>query len=259
MRLISTSADGTVRLWDLARPEIPPQVLSLTGGQATVVDAIAADQEHVVVAVTDGTLQFWDARTGSVVNVHQAHNGPARALAMSPDGSTVASVGGDSMLAIWDPHEGRRVRGPWKLAGPAGRVCFSPDGTRLAVAGTVERAYRDSILKAADVHAQVVELDRQGTDEDYVAVVDASQGTLFHRWTTRSAVNALTFSPDGGRVITAGAERDLLVWDPETGRQTIALAGHTLPALGLVAIPGTIRVYSAGLDGTIRLWEGLNP
>ena len=260
LKLVSTSADGTVRLWDVDRPEASPQVLSPPGGQATVLDAIAADHGRVVVtAEYDGGLRFWDTDSERVKHVDRAHDGPARALALSPDGLTLASVGGDGMLAIWDPREGQRVRGPWKLAGPAGRVCFSPDGTRLAVAGTVERAYRDSMLKADDLHAQVVELDRQGADEVYVAIVNASRGTLVRRWSPRSPVNALTFSPDGGRVITAGAERDLVVWDPETGRQTIALAGHSQPALGLVAIPGTLRVYSAGLDGTIRLWEGLNP
>jgi WD40 repeat protein len=69
----------------------------------------------------------------------------------------------------------------------------------------------------------------------------------------------MSFAPGIGRVITSGTDPALTVWDIATGRETIALAGHTRPASSLVAWPRKLRVYSAGLDGTVRLWEGLDP
>jgi WD40 repeat protein len=196
-------------------------------------DAVLADEARVVVtAGADGSVGFWEAASGRVLRMDRAHRAPAQALALAADGVRVASVGGDGVLSVWDARSGRRHAGPWTLDGPASRVRFSPDGTRIVVAGSVSGV------------------------EEFLAILSAAGGQVLHRWPTRSPVQAVAFSPEGLRVVSAGSERELSVWDPVTGRETIGLPGHELPVLGLVAVPGTMRLYSAGLDGTVRLWEG---
>ena len=51
-----------------------------------------------------------------------------------------------------------------------------------------------------------------------------------------------------------------MVWDHETGRETLALRGHKEAARVLMAAPGHgLRFYSGGQDGSIKVWEGLAP
>ena len=59
-------------------------------------------------------------------------------------------------------------------------------------------------------------------------------------------------------MITAGPQGPIVVWDAVTGLETITLEGHKKGVVVLVAAPG-LRIYSAGLDGTVKLWEGLEP
>jgi WD40 repeat protein len=92
-------------------------------------------------------------------------------------------------------------------------------------------------------------------------VWDASTGSSLNDWFTRenaSPERSLVFSADGRRIISAGSGPELIVWDPATGRETFALQGHRQPALTLAAGAG-LRLYSAGLDGTVKVWEGLDP
>ena len=58
--------------------------------------------------------------------------------------------------------------------------------------------------------------------EDFLAIVSATGGEILHRWPTRSPVQSVSFSSEGLRVVSAGSERDLSVWDPVPGRETIS-------------------------------------
>ena len=231
--LASAGADGQVRLWDADRDGASLHVLS---GHVGVVQDVAflPDGQTLVSAGADGTGRIWDVDTGRAVHVIDAHAGPLKALAVAPGGRYVAATGGNGSIVVWDAHTGTVALDSLYLDGIANDVAFSADGTSITAGGSTSGS--------------------GGT----VAIWDATSGALLNRWITPSAVQAIVFSHDGRRVITAGAESALVVWDTSTGRETIALEGHKKPVLTLVTAPG-LRLYSAGLDGTVRIWEGLDP
>jgi WD40 repeat protein len=232
--LASAGADGKVCLWASDRDGPPAAVLVGNEGAVNAV-AFLPGGRTLVSAGDDGTIRIWDAEAGRLAQVPiDGRSGPLQALAVAPDGR-VAVAGGDGSIHIWDPRTARHVLGLLDLRGIANAVTFSPDGSRLAAGGGSTPG-------------------SGGT----VAVWDAATGSVVNRWATPSAIRSLVFSPDGRRVVTAGVESTLVVWDPVSGRETIALKGHRKPALVLAAAPGP-RIYSAGMDGTVRLWEGLDP
>src|SRR5579883_1107549 len=63
------------------------------------------------------------------------HGSPVRALAFSPDGTTLASACRDGSIVLWNPRTGKAKVVITGHDGSANSVAFSPDGLTLASGG----------------------------------------------------------------------------------------------------------------------------
>ena len=83
-----------------------------------------------------------------------------------------------------------------------------------------------------------------------------------------SNINAITFSKDGDRLFTAGANRQVKVWDAKSwgadAKQTallelLTLEQHTDSVVALANYPSAEKpaLLSAGTDGQVILWRYL--
>lgn len=148
------------------------------------------------------------------------HVDRTRDVAVSPDGSRIASAGADGRAIIWDTETGEHLL---TLAGHKGwvdAVAFSPDG-RLATGG------RDNTVKMWSVAGHT------------------------------GGVYSIAFSPDGATLATAGGDRTLRLWDLTTGtpRWRHTLSGHTDKIYRLAFDPAGGRVATAGFDSKANLWD----
>ena len=63
------------------------------------------------------------------------------------------------------------------------------------------------------------------------------------------------FTPDGGRVVSAGADETARLWDAATGKEVRRFLGHTGPVTCL-AISGDGRTLATGgQDAAVRVWS----
>jgi WD40 repeat protein len=228
-RILTASADGTVRLWEvetgkeLRRFRQPGQIFDA---------AFSPDGRRILAGSGeegDECVHLWDLDTGEE-RLFKGHTGPVAGVLFTPDGSQALSSGYDRTIRVWDVKTGTELR---RLEGNTAIVQFlslSPDGRRL-LSGSV-----DNIVRLWDVPTgkEIRSFNR-------------------HKGAVRNAV----FSADGKRGLSGSFDRTLSLWDLETGREVRRLEGHTWAVLWVAISPdGRYGLSGAGdPDKTIRLWD----
>jgi WD40 repeat protein len=294
-RLVQSRPDTAVlaglQSLSLARDEEPaPQVpAGLITGLARLTHASRllaghTDQVHEVSfgddgkllasASWDGTIRFWDVRSGRPRGRPlEAHQGALTSIAFSPD-DLVASGGRDGTLRLWDvdsrrPH-GEPMTGHGK---PVTAVAVSPDGKLIASAGD------DGTARLWDVDSgrqhgkslaghtgpvQDVEFSPDGTllatagVDDTARLWDVASGQPRGEPLRghRDDVWGVAFSPDGGLLATASADRTARLWSLPAGRPYgRPLRGHSGAVWKPAFSPDGRLLATASADRTLRLWD----
>jgi WD40 repeat protein/beta-lactamase regulating signal transducer with metallopeptidase domain len=174
--------------------------------------AFSADGQRIATA-SGGTLRLWTAATGKEVPLSDGHNAPLVAVALSPDGKTVVSLGTDRLIRRWEAATGKPLGG-FQLASTV--AALSPDGKTVAVAGT------------------------DGT----IRVHETDGGKAVHQFRGYPRGSAaLTFSPDGAVLAERGADGTIRLYDPAKGTELRQL---TAQGANNPAAPGTVIVATTG-------------
>jgi WD40 repeat protein len=137
-RIISGSADRTVRLWCAERDL---ELACLRGHKEWVTSvALAADGQRIVSGSRDKTVRVWRCGRGKALLVLHGHTDWVVKVALSPDGQWIVSQSRDRTVRVWNIETGacqQIMEGLTDASGLAAALGTSSDGHAL-FAGEIE-------------------------------------------------------------------------------------------------------------------------
>jgi len=290
----TASADGTVRIWD-ARPF--PELRRVKGLQGSVTDLAFTRAGRLVAtangevlsgdgrrsaSVTAGRIETRDVASGRLAATVDAGAG-ATALALSADGSWLASGDRDGTVRLWrigdrgaEIEETRRR--PYLK--PITAVAVSRDGRRFLGAGSgavtqvwsssrrTERTLRPrraSLTRASGFSSGALTSAAFSPDGRFVITTDANHDARLWDLTTGGQVWMLSqtalvsdaaFSADGRWLAIAGPGYGGIV-DAKTGERILLLDGKDTVLTSVAFSPTRYRIATGGKSGAIRTYDCL--
>lgn len=229
--IASGGNDLEITLWDSTTGDVVRR-LPLPNHVYTAV--FTPDGKHLVCGDFTSHVRVFDLATGKQIRAWQTHRRVVYALAVSPDGTTLATGGdNDTQVHLWDLATGAQKRS-WQAHDRCVNTAqFSPDGRLLATGGADEKAVVWEIATGKAVR----------------------EVTL----TERAGVKRALFSRDGRVLFLAHHGKIVTGWEMLTGNKLVQLGDHGSKSpnwiWGLAVSPDDRWLISAGADGAAILWD----
>lgn len=160
---------------------------------------------------------------------------PVSDLAVSPDGTLVATTGRNGSVKLWDGETLKPLRSMAGHAAAAWGVAFSPDGRVVA----------------------------SGSSDGTVRLWDAGSGTAVRTLSpTGRGITAVAFHPDGSRLATTSWDRTaergvwgvVKIWDPRDGRLVASWEHGVKPIVTVAWSPDGALLAAGTWDDDATLW-----
>jgi len=269
-RIVSGSADGTVRLWD-AKSGAELAVFREEGVRWVDVSfrpdgrPIACGWLHL----GGEAVYICDPQCGETLAVLRENNFNGSAISHSPDGRQIVTGSLDGTVRVWDVSSGDRLLVLREDEGNVHSVSYSPDGRRIlsrshgrvhvwdAENGNKLEAVLSVSLESlpASFRPEVLRWGPRESEDGYR--VQPESDAELARLAVLCSERVLSNSMDGRRIATQSVEpeRPVRIWDVESGNESTVLHGHGSTIACVSFSPDGRWIVGAASDNTLRIWD----
>ena len=254
--VLTTSADHTVRLWDVRMRR--PQAMILRGHTDSV-NCLQLDLEtsSVWTASNDTCLRAWDLRSGRCRFHLTQHFGSVKCLVY--DKSLDSNRGGflsgarDTSVHLWAKTTGTCVRALRAQRGFVQDIALSVSQSHENLKNSKTKQKKTPPRIACATTNGKIRIWDHHNAKCLKALVGHTQAVTCVKWVQ-----------DDSLIVSGSSDSTLRLWKPHTGMQLRALKTHTAPVVAIHLEPqtnNTTSLFSASTDGSLRVnritrWEG---
>ncbi len=241
--LVAAAADGSLRM-------ITPHLLAIIDAHEGGVHSLAltADGQRVVTCGADKTLKLWSVADGKPLATFAGPTDALQSVIITPDGKHLLAGGLDKNLYVWPLPVADGSRLPqaepvaallqWELPAAIRSLDLNAAGQRIAIGGedNIVRVWDWTIGRELERFAgHTAPVLDVALAADGASVISGSADktarravlSLSHVAVLEKTPRDLAYLPDGSKLITAGDEPQLTLW--QIGETGLAKAGE-LPA-----------------------------
>jgi WD40 repeat protein len=275
-QLASAGLDEFVRIWDAATYDPVANIVvssepDESGLREVLSLAYMPDGRRIVAGLLDdrpghgGSAQIFDVATGDLL-MQLAEGSAIASVAVSPDGSRIATGDWDTLTRVWDTATGDRLYTLYTHRSLVYAVAIDASGTRLATAsadGTarivdletgreqvVIAGHQTGVFGVAFSTDATRLLTTSGDATARIWDISASSGGEWAVLPAPDRVFRVAYSPDGRLMATGTTSGDVAVWDVETGKALFEeRVDGVMSGLAFSASSGTLFEGRTVFDG----------
>jgi len=268
---VVSASEDTILFWDTTTQAEIAQPLHNRG----LVFAFSPDGKCIALPTGDdsSSLEILVVQTGARVGqLLTGHHRSVSAVAFSPDGQHIATLGKDGILQIWDARTGTRTN---VMTGRrrTRSIAFYLDEEHIMTSGDhgiqfwdmntksqIRQVVSREISRASRLSALSPNGDRfASVSYDYSVRIwsfDLLADHLARTTTYDFDLTSASYSPDGKYITTACDDKSVRIWDAETCSQVgNPLTGHSRSVNSASFSPDGRLIVTASTDETVRVWN----
>ncbi|MCJ1402322.1 hypothetical protein MMC11_005542 [Xylographa trunciseda] len=276
-KLITAGSNNVIRVYTTGSDGEPTNIDDCQENNT----AVAASNDFFITGSEDGTVCMYSLETNQYEKMLTRCSLPIRDIALSPDGHWAAVASDELTVKIVNTDDTDRILFLRDQPKPTKHLSFHPSGSYLAASCTNGIVYiyslsteQPELVRKVENLIRALETDAEPSSKAIwhpdgrafaaptatrdIAVVSRGDG---ERQRTFSGghmgdITALTWSPNGALLMTAGADRKILLWETQT--QKVLARQETLydyaNVINLVWHPHENMASFATSDGEVYIY-----
>ncbi|HIK12670.1 MAG TPA: serine/threonine protein kinase [Oscillatoriaceae cyanobacterium M33_DOE_052] len=280
--LASSSIDGTIKLWDIAKGNTRQTLKVDTAPGEMVYSLLAISPDGEILASNSGSrgsIEIWNLKSGKSLQEVQAQTAGVAAIAISPNGEILATGSPDGTIQLWNLPGGTQIKSFSLHIGPVQALAISPDGKTLATGfqnGSIKlsplnpgndsppednQEFPNPLLlgHVNNIHSVAFSPDGKilasGSADNTIKLWDVTTGKLRHSLSSNQGIiYSVSFSGDGKMLASGSSSGQIQLWNVATGAAIKNLPAHSGLVESVAFSPDGRTLASASADKTIKIW-----